>query len=70
MFGQNNQQQSTGGTFGAAPQLGQGTGGFSFGAGSSGGATSAAPSTGGFTFSAPGKEVNTEFILLLRWNIE
>lgn len=53
MFGQNNQQQSTGGIFGAAPQLGQSTGGFSFGAGSSGGATSSAPSTGGFTFSAP-----------------
>ena len=70
MFGQNNQQQSSGGIFGAAPQLGQSTGGFSFGAGLSSGATSSAPSSGGFSFSAPGKEVNAEFLLLSSWNIE
>ena len=52
MFGQQNPQQTTGGLFGAAPQLGQTTGGFSFGAGSSTTAASSAPASG-FSFSAP-----------------
>ena len=58
MFGQQNQQQTSGNVFGAAPQFGQSTGGFSFGTGSNTGA--AASSTGGFSFSTttqqkPGK---------------
>ena len=54
MFGQQNQQKTTGGLFGAAPQLGQGTGGFTFGAAAgSSTASSSAPSAGGFSFSAP-----------------
>lgn len=52
MFGQQNQQQTPGGLFGARPQLGQSTGGFSFGAPTVAGAASSAPATGGFTFSA------------------
>lgn len=58
MFGQQKQQQTTGGLFGAAPQLGQSTGSFTFGAGTSTGAASSAPS-GGFSLPAqtqqPGK---------------
>ena len=54
MFGQQNQQQSSSGLFGAAPQLGQSTGGFTFGAATGTGSTagSTAPSTG-FGFAAP-----------------
>lgn len=52
MFGQQNQQQTPAGLFGATPQLGQSTGGFSFGAPTVAGAASSAPATGGFTFSA------------------
>ena len=48
MFGQQNHQQASGSLFGAASQLGQTSGGFTFG----GSATSSAPSVGGFTFSA------------------
>lgn len=59
MFGQQNQQQTPGGLFGARPQLGQSTGGFSFGAATATAAAGSAPATGGFTFSAatqqPGK---------------
>ena len=48
MFGQPNQQQTSGSLFGATSQLGQTSGGFTFGSS----ATSSAPSVGGFTFSA------------------
>ena len=48
MFGQPNQQQPSGGLFGTTSQLGQTSGGFTFG--SSG--TSSAPSVGAFNFSA------------------
>ena len=68
MFGQQNQQQTTAGVFGAAPQLGQSTGGFSFGAGSGTGAASSAP-TSGFSFSAPTQQpckVNIEEEFLLK----
>lgn len=67
MFGQQNQQQTTAGLFGAAPQLGQSTGGFSFGAGSGTGAASSAP-TSGFSFAAPTQQqckvnITEEFLL-------
>ena len=67
MFGQQNQQQTTAGVFGAAPQLGQSTGGFSFGAGSGTGAASSAPASG-FSFSAPTQpcKVNIEQEFLLK----
>jgi len=50
MFGQPNQQQPSGSLFGTTSQLGQTTGGFTFGSTS----TSSAPSVGsGFSFPAP-----------------
>lgn len=49
MFGQSNQQQPSGGLFGTTSQLGQTTGGFTFGSSS----TSSAPTVGaGFNFLA------------------
>ena len=50
MFGQPNQQQPSGGLFGTTSQLGQTTGGFTFGAAAGSGGTSSAPT--GFNFSA------------------
>ena len=65
MFGQQNQQQSSGGLFGAAPQLGQSTGGFTFnaatGTGSTAGAGSTARSTG-FGFAASTQQSGEKYI--------
>ena len=57
MFGQQNQQNKPVGIFGATPQLGQNTGGFSFGtpAGSTA-ASSSTSSSGGFAFAAPSQQ--------------
>lgn len=57
MFGQQNQQNKPVGIFGATPQLGQNTGGFSFGtpAGSTAASTSTS-SSGGFAFAAPSQQ--------------
>jgi len=52
MFGQQNQQQTSGSLFGTTPQLGQSTGGFTFGAATGSSSTSSTPSVGGFNFSA------------------
>lgn len=56
MFGQQKQQQTPGSLFGATPQLGQNTGGFTFGTGTATGAGGSAPSAGGFNFPAPGQQ--------------
>ena len=53
MFGQPNQQQTSGGLFGSTSQLGQSAGGFTFGAATGSNSTSSTPSVGGFNFSAP-----------------
>ena len=52
MFGQPNQQQTSTNLFGTAPQLGQSTGGFTFGAAAGSSSTSSTPAVGGFNFSA------------------
>lgn len=52
MFGQPNQQQTSTNLFGIAPQLGQSTGGFTFGAAAGSSSTSSTPAVGGFNFSA------------------
>ena len=52
MFGQQNQQQTSGSLFGATPQLGQNTGGFTFGAATGSGST-ASSTAPGFSFSGP-----------------
>lgn len=53
MFGQQNPQQTSGGLFGAAPQLGQSTGGFTFGAATGSNTTASSTPAVGFSFSAP-----------------
>ena len=52
MVGQPNQQQPSGGLFGTASQLGQSTGGFTFGAAAGSSGTSSTPSAAGFSFPA------------------
>lgn len=57
MFGQQNQQNKPVGIFGATSQLGQNTGGFSFGAtAGSTAASSSTSSSGGFAFAAPSQQ--------------